>query len=121
MSGIQVAKANSTLDGLLTGTMNLRLYTTAPTTTTNGTEMSGSGYVLQTITFNASSGGSKVQAADVTFPAATSNYASPIVAWAVTDGSGNILIYLPITSLTINSGDTVRFLVASNPVTATLS
>jgi hypothetical protein len=121
MSGIQQAKANSVLDSLLTGTMVVRLYTAAPTATTNGTETSGSGYVAQTITFNAAAGGSKAQSADVNFPAATSNYAAPIVGWAVTDGSGNILIFLAVSSFSVLSGDQVKFLVASNPITATLS
>ena len=101
--------------------MVVRLYTAAPTATSNGTETSGGGYAAQSITFNAPSAGSIAQAADVSFPAATSNYSAPIVAWAVTDGSGNILIFLAVSSFSVNSGDQVKFLVASNPITATLS
>jgi hypothetical protein len=109
LAGIAQARANAMLDTELSGTLNLRLYTTAPTSTTAGTETSGGGYAAQTIAFNASSAGVKTQAGAVNFPAATANYTSPIVAWGITDGSGNLKFFLGITSTTVNSGDQIQF------------
>jgi hypothetical protein len=109
MAGITQARANAMLDTELSGTLNLRLFTVAPTPTTAGTEVSGSGYGPQTIAFSAASGGVKVQSGAVTFPAATSNYSAPVVAWAITDGTGNQKFFLAFTPITVNSGDQISF------------
>jgi hypothetical protein len=78
--------------------------------------MSGSGYAPQTITFSTSDGtGTMNQAADVNFPAATADWTN-IVAWAVTDTSGNQFVFLPFTSMQVLNGSVVKFLVASNPI-----
>jgi hypothetical protein len=108
------------LDTELTGPMQLRLFSVAPTATTPGTEISGSGYLPQTITFGASISGTKTQSSDVNFPACTGT-AYNILAWAVTDNSGNQKIFRPFTTITVNPGDVVKFLVASNPITVNLS
>ena len=109
MAGISVARANAMLDTELSGTLNLRLYTVAPTSTTSGTEVTGAAYIAQVIAFSAASSGTKTQAGGVNFPAATANYSAPVVAWAITDGSGNIKFFLTFTSITVNSGDQVQF------------
>jgi len=73
-------------------TVYLALYSVAPTASTAGTELSGSGYSRQAITFNAPSGGSVTSNVTVTFGPATANW-STINATAVVDAStsGNIL------------------------------
>ena len=89
-------------------TTYLALYTVAPTDSTSGTEVSGGSYVRKAISFNAASGGSASNSANIDFsgmPAAT------VVAVAVCDAltSGNILIYGTLTtSRTIQAGDTLR-------------
>lgn len=111
MAGLTVQAANSMLSSILAGGVQLHLYTVAPTATTTGTEMSGAGYLAQTITFASPTGGSASQAADVFFPSATADYGSTIVAWAVTDTSGNPLVFLDFsaTPLSVFNGDQITF------------
>jgi hypothetical protein len=109
MAGITQARANAMLDTELSGTLNLHLYTVAPTSTTTGTEVSGSAYVAQTITFNSSSAGIKTQAGTVSFPAASANYSAPVVAWAITDGSTNQKFFLSFTGISVVTGDQITF------------
>jgi hypothetical protein len=120
MAGLNQTRANAMLDTELTGTLQVRLFSVAPTATTAGTEISGSAYAPQTITFAASSAGTKAQSADVNFPACTTA-SYTIVAWAVTDGSGNQKVFRSFTAITVNIGDIVKFLVASNPITINLA
>jgi hypothetical protein len=118
MAGIQQSAANSILDTLLAAGYTMRLYTVAPTVTTNGTEVSGSSYVPTAISFSAASAGSKTQNADCVFAACT---AAPytINGWAITDLSNVIKVFRAFTALTVNIGDTVRF--ASGTVVVSLA
>jgi hypothetical protein len=120
VAGIKQTGANTALDALLVAPDQVRLFTVAPTATTAGTEVSGSAYAAQTITFAAATAATKTQSADVSFPACTGS-AYTIVAWAVTDNSGNQRVFQTFTGIIVNIGDTVRFLVASNPISVTLA
>ena len=100
-------------------TVYLALYSTAPTDSTGGTELSGSGYSRQAITFASASNGSIASNVSVTFGAASANW-STIVATGVVDASsgGNILFYKTTPGRNVKSGDSL--VVASGDVTITL-
>ena len=89
-------------------TVYLALYSTAPTPSTSGTELTGSGYSRQAITFNAPSGGAVTSNVTVTFGAATSNWL-PIIASAVVDAStgGNILYFTSTIAQNVLSGSSL--------------
>ncbi|MEL0019836.1 MAG: hypothetical protein VW709_08155 [Rickettsiales bacterium] len=76
----------------------------------SGTELSGSGYARQSITFAAASSGSASTNATVTFPTATGSWGA-ISSWGLFDASssGNLLIHGSFaSSKTIASGDVLR-------------
>jgi hypothetical protein len=76
----------------------------------SGTELSGSGYARQAITFAAASSGSAATNATVTFPTATGSWGS-ISHYGIFDASsgGNLLIHGSFaSSKTIASGDVLR-------------
>ena len=89
-------------------TVYLALYSVAPTASTAGTELSGSGYSRQAITFNAPSGGAVTSNVTVTFGPATANW-STINATAVVDAStsGNIMYFTPTAGQNILSGSSL--------------
>lgn len=107
---------NALLDHLLgTASMTspscyLALYTVAPTDSTTGTEVSGTGYARQLTAFDAASGGTAVNTNTETFGPAGSDWGT-VVACAVLDAStgGNMLFYATLgTSRTVLTGDTVN-------------
>lgn len=69
---VSTAFANAALNASITGTYYVGLLV-------GGTEVSGGAYVRQSATFAAASAGSKANAADITYPTATS-------AWGTIDG-----------------------------------
>jgi len=75
------------------------LYSTAPTASTAGTELSGNGYSRQNVTFSAPSAGVANSNVSVTFSATGNNW-QPVVATAILDKStaGNILWFSTITT-----------------------
>jgi hypothetical protein len=88
-------------------TVYVALYTTAPSDSGGGTEVSGGGYARQPVTFSAASDGSISNSEDITFPQATANWGT-IVAVGLFDAAtaGNLLWYGDLTqSKTVNSGD----------------
>ena len=89
-------------------TVYLALYSVAPTVSTTGTELSGSGYSRQAITFNAPSGGAVTSNVTVTFGPATATW-STIVASAVVDAStgGNIMYFTNTSAQNILSGSSL--------------
>ena len=90
-------------------TLYLALYTTAPTDTGGGTELSGSGYARQTAAFTVTNDTASNTSA-IEFPTATGSWGT-IVAVGVFDQltSGNLLAYGNLTaSKTIASGDVFR-------------
>lgn len=110
MAGIKQTEANTVLDNLLTGSLYLALFTSAPTATGSGTEVTGAGYARQAITFAGASAGSKASSGAITFPSATGMWGS-VVAWAVCTASsgGAQKTFRAITAVTVNSGDQVVF------------
>jgi len=88
-------------------TVYVALYTVSPSDTGGGTEVSGGSYARQAVTFNAASGGSITNSADITFPQATADWGT-IVAVGLFDAStaGNLLWYGNLTtSQTVNNGN----------------
>lgn len=84
-----------------------------------GTDSSASAYVRTAVSFNAASGGSATNSANVTFPTATSNYenaagsGSTVTCIAVVDGNsygaGNVLFYGQLDNAKeVLSGDTFQ-------------
>jgi hypothetical protein len=76
----------------------------------SGTELSGSGYARQSITFAAASSGSASTNATVTFPTATGSWGA-VSSWGLFDASssGNLLIHGSFaSSKTIATGDVLR-------------
>lgn len=120
MPGIKTADANSILDSHLSGTMYLALFTTAPTASAAGTEVSGGSYARQAITFAAAASGSKASNALINFPSATASWGT-VVAWAICTASsgGSQRAFRAISSLTVNNGDQVS--VPSGNIVVTLS
>ncbi|BAQ89863.1 b-glycanase [uncultured Mediterranean phage uvMED] len=91
------------------GTKYLALYTVAPTDSSAGTEVTGGGYVRQTVTLT-TSGSDTTNSAAVEYPTATAGYGT-VVAVAVLDASsgGNMLAYASLTAnKTIATGDVFR-------------
>lgn len=85
----------------------------------SGTELSGSGYARQAITFAAAASGSIASNAAVEFPAATGSWGS-VAYWAIYDASstGNQLFHGQFaTAKTIATGDILK--VASGDLTIT--
>lgn len=96
----------------------LALYTTAPTDSGGGTEVSTGGYSRQAITFGAASGGAIANTSAVEFTASGANFGT-IVAVGIFDAStsGNLLAWNEITSVIINDGDTLNFPIGDIDVT----
>lgn len=96
----------------------LALYTTAPTDSGGGTEVSTGGYSRQAITFGAASGGAIANTSAVEFTASGANFGT-IVAVGIFDAStsGNLLAWNEITSVVINDGDTLNFPIGDIDVT----
>lgn len=112
------AKSNYLSDKLLDSVLKDTAYS-SPTTVylalfngnpnSGGTEASGGSYARQSCTFGSASSGSSATTADITFssmPATTVDYVG------IYDAStaGNLLYFGSVTSITTNSGDTVKCL-----------
>jgi hypothetical protein len=102
----------------------LALFTSAPTETTIGTEVTGGGYVRQSISFTIT-GNSASNTAEVTFPQASANLGT-ISHWAIMSlaTGGNVYYYGATenaggtnTTFTVNNGDTIKFPIGSVVVT----
>ena len=94
-------------------TLYVALYTSAPSDTGGGTEVSGGGYVRKTSTFNVSGTNPTTasNASAVEYPTATANYGT-VVAVGIFDASssGNLLAYANLTtSKVVSTGDVFRF------------
>ena len=101
-------------------TVYVGLFTTAPTDSTAGTEVSGGSYARQVLSVSTASSGVVTSDADVTFPQATASWGT-IVALGIHDAlsSGNLLMYTDLTtSKTIDQGDILK--VSSGSLTVTL-
>ena len=88
-------------------TVYVGLYTSNPTDTNSGTEVTGGSYARQTLSVTTASAGIVTSSADVTFPQCTASWGSVGfigILDAVT--SGNLLMHTALTTAkTIDSGD----------------
>lgn len=86
----------------------LALYTTTPTDSTSGTEVTGGSYVRKLVTFGAASSGAATNNTNIDF---TLMPTCTVTGIGICDAetSGNILIYGALTSSkSVTSGDTLR-------------
>ena len=91
-------------------TLYVALYTSAPSDTGGGTEVSGGAYVRKAAAFTISADTASNTSA-IEYPTATANYGT-VVAVGVFDASssGNLLAYGNLTtSKTVSTGDVFRF------------
>lgn len=101
-------------------TVNVALYTAAPTDAGGGTEVSGGSYARVAITNNATNwpaaaSGSKSNGTTITFPTATADWGT-VVAFGLWDAAsgGNLLYWGTLSaSKVINSGNTASFAVGA--------
>jgi len=96
----------------------LALFTVAPTDAGGGTEVTGSGYARQAITFGAPSGGAIANTGAVSFTASGGNFGS-VVAVGIFDAAtaGNMLAWDAITAATVNDTDTLEFAIGDIDIT----
>lgn len=98
------------------------LYTSNPTATDVGTEVStsgGSNYVRQSITFGAPASGVSSSVVDVSFPVAGTNWGN-ITHAAIRDATsaGNLLFYgTLVLPRNISTGDVLKFLTGNVSIT----
>jgi hypothetical protein len=91
-------------------TLYVALYTSAPSDTGGGTEVSGGAYARQTAAFTVT-GNEASNTSAIEYPTATGDYGT-VVAVGVFDAltSGNLLAYGNLTtSKTVSTGDVFRF------------
>lgn len=101
-------------------TVYLALFTTDPTDAGTGTEVSGGGYVRQSISWNTPASGAVTNSADVTFPQATGNYGT-VTHIGIYDASsaGNLLYHGALSaSKSVETNDT--FLVEAGDLSISL-
>lgn len=87
-------------------TLYAALYTTAPTASTAGTEVSGSNYSrVQVSTWDSPSNGATANTNAITFPTASGSWGS-VVAASIMDASssGNLLFFDDFTGVTVGGG-----------------
>lgn len=102
-------------------TVYVALFTSDPTDSGSGTEVSGGSYARTSVTFGAPSNGVTTSNADCTFPQATASWGTVShIGLYDASTSGNLLFHTPLdTSKTIDSGDI--FKIASGSLTVTLA
>jgi hypothetical protein len=98
-------------------TVYVGLYTTMPTRSTAGTEVSGGSYARVAVTFSAASSGTSANSGTLTWPAATADWGT-VLGVCISDAStaGNQLWYGTLTaSRNITNGTT--FSIATSALT----
>jgi hypothetical protein len=132
MSALSDYLENKVLDQLFGGTqapipatLHFALFTTAPSDSGGGVEVSGNGYTRASLSNTTSNwplatSGSKSNAAQITFPSAAGNWGA-VVGIGIFDApsGGNLLFWTTIPSRSVVSGDVPRF--AAGGVTITLN
>ena len=117
-------------NALLNGTLNattftapaavyVALFTSDPTDADTGTEVSGTSYARQSITFGAPSNGATTNSAAIEFPQAGGSWGT-VAYVGIRDAStaGNLLYHTPLdASKTIATGDVFRIAAGSLSVT----
>ena len=97
----------------------LALYTSDPTDSDTGTEVSGGSYARQSITFGAPSNGVTTNSAAIEFPQATGSWGT-VSYVGIRDAltTGNLLYHTALdSSKTIESGDIFKISIGSLSVT----
>ena len=100
-------------------TVYLALYTSDPTDADTGTEVSGTSYARQAVTFGAPSNGATTNSAAIEFPQAGGSWGT-VAYIGIRDAStaGNLLYHSPLdASKTIATGDVFRIAAGSLSVT----
>jgi len=99
-------------------TVYLALFSSAPTESTSGTELTGNGYARQAITFGAPSNGVCTSSGAVTFTASGGAW-SAVAGIAICDASsGGNQLYWDVKSISaLADGDSINF--ASGQITVT--
>jgi hypothetical protein len=118
---------NKILDaGFGTGTLTkpanvyVALYSTAPTDSTAGTEVTGNGYARQIVSFSSAANGAIASSGNVTFTANAASTWTTAVAVALTDAStaGNVMVYSTLSpTRTLKDSETLTFETADLVVT----
>jgi hypothetical protein len=100
-------------------TVFVGLYTSNPTDTNSGTEVTGGSYARQSLSVTTASAGVVTSSADVTFPQCTASWGSVGfigILDAVT--SGNLLMHTALTTAkTIDTGDILKITTGNLTVT----
>ncbi len=102
-------------------TVYLALFTTAPSDTGGGAEVTGGGYARQAVAFGAASGGVISNTAIESFTATGANFGT-VTAVAIFDAltTGNMLAWKVLSaSAVVNDGDTISFAIGAITVTLT--
>jgi hypothetical protein len=100
-------------------TVYVALYTSDPTDADTGTEVSGTNYARQSVTFGSPSNGASTNSAAVEFPQAGSSWGT-VAYIGIRDAStaGNLLFHTALdASKTIATGDVFRIATGSLSVT----
>ena len=97
------------------------LYSTAPTVSTSGTELTGNGYARVLTTFASPANGAASTNSATTFGPCTTNNWLTVTAFGIVDAStgGNIMYFKPISGRNIKVGDS--FTIDSGNLTITIS
>jgi hypothetical protein len=120
MAGLSDYAENALLNHMLgdgawtSPTAYVALYTAAPTDAGGGTEVTGGSYARVTTsggTWQAPSGGTKTNSAEIAFPTASASWGT-VVAVGIFDASsgGNLLAWANLAAnKTVGSGETAKF------------
>jgi len=98
----------------------LALFTTDPTDSNIGSELTGNGYARQVATFSASSGGTTANTAEIVFSASGGNFGT-VSHSGIYDAptGGNLLFHNALTtSRVVNDGESLTFAIGA--ITASL-
>jgi hypothetical protein len=106
--GFPTAYANGLLDAVLSGGY-LALYTTAPSDSSAGTEVSASGYARQAISAAAASGRAATNSALITFGPAGANWGTITAVSVMSASSGGTMKWWATltASKTVTTGETL--------------
>lgn len=104
-------------------TLYYALFTATPNAAGGGTEVSGGSYARVAVTNNTTNfpntaSQNKTNGTAITWPTSTAAWGT-IVAWGVYDASsgGNLWAYGPVTSVTMNNGDSITFAIGQFDLT----
>jgi hypothetical protein len=109
MPAKSTAQSNTTLTASLADTDYLALFSVAPTASTAGTELSGSGYARAAITWAAAASAARANSAAIDTATATGNWSAAIAFAVMSAVTGGTLKYFgSMTSLSVLTDQFVR-------------